>query len=300
MSSSSQDLFDQAISLPSPDIEARTTRLIGFEARYNQVEKDIRLMTNPDALTAWSKQHYTKILPICEILLDRYPLIILEGDVGTGKTATAEGIASRFAKEHRKEAMLYKMSTRVRGTGLHGEMSKLVGEAFQLVTTEAGRKRFAFLLIDEADALASSRDMVQSHQEEKAGTNTLIQKLDEARKLGGRLVVLMCTNRISAVDPAIHRRAARILSFNRPTEGERLELLRNDLQGVQLTKSQLSELVQATGPTESRPYGMTFSDLRTRFLPTALLAAFPEDPLTFELLLKAACATPPSPPFPNT
>lgn len=297
---STQELFEQTVPLPDAAIDGRSSRLVGFEARYGQVEKDIMLMLDPDELRAWSKRHHHTSLPLCEVLLDRYPLVVLEGDVGTGKTATAEGIASRLAKKLGKEAVLYKLSTRVRGSGLHGEMSKLVGEAFEQVTTQAGRKRLAFLLIDEADALASSRDMLQSHQEEKAGTNTLIQKLDEARKLGGRLVVLMCTNRLAAVDPAIQRRAARVLSFNRPTDSERLELLRRDLQGIKLTEAQLAELARATGPTKTRPYGMTFSDLRTRFLPAALLEAYPDGPLTFELLERVALATPPSPPFSAT
>ena len=56
-------------------------------------------MLAPEELAVWSKREHKKSLPLCEVLADRYPLIVFYGDVGTGKTATAEGVASRMAKE---------------------------------------------------------------------------------------------------------------------------------------------------------------------------------------------------------
>ena len=295
----SDTLFELTASLPDSAIEQQSARLVGFGERYAQIQKDIKLILAPSELLAWSKREHKRELPLCEVLADRYPLVVFHGDVGTGKTATAEGVASRLAKEMRQEAMLYKLSTRVRGTGLHGEMSRLIGEAFEQIAQGIGKKRLAFLLIDEADALASSRETVQSHQEEKAGTNTLIQKIDDVRKLGGRFVVLLCTNRLNAVDPAIIRRAARIMTFERPTDEERRELLKRDLEGLELSAHQIEELVKATGarPKEGRRYGLTYSDLRTRLLPTAVLEAFPDRPLTFDILLKVARILEPSPPL---
>lgn len=292
----SSDFFELTLPLPDPEINRRTETLVGFEARYARLAKDIRLMLDPEALARWSKKHHGRELHLCSLLGDRYPLIVFHGDVGTGKTATAEGFASRMAAELAREAVLYKLSTRVRGSGLHGEMTKLIGEAFQAVTHELGKKRIGFLLIDEADALASSRETSHSHQEEKAGTNSLIQQIDDARRFGGRFVVLLCTNRLSAVDPAIVRRGAHVLAFGRPTAEERLELLTRDLAELKLSKAELDQLVEATGPKEDegRMLGLTFSDLRTRFLPTAVLESFPDRPLTFETLLTAARATPAS------
>lgn len=56
-------------------------------------------------------------------------------------------------------------------------MGNLVNDAFDKLRTEAGKKRLAFLFIDEADAIATTRSTMQMHQEEKAAVNTLIQKL---------------------------------------------------------------------------------------------------------------------------
>ena len=66
---------------------------------------------------------------------DRYPLIIFHGDVGTGKTATAEAAADALARALDTEGFLLRLSTRVRGIGHVGEMSTLISDAF----TEAVR-----------------------------------------------------------------------------------------------------------------------------------------------------------------
>ena len=62
-------------------------------------------------------------------------------------------------------------------------MGKLVNDAFSELKSQAGKRRFAFLLIDEADAIATTRGTNQMHQEEKAAVNTLIQKIDEIREI---------------------------------------------------------------------------------------------------------------------
>lgn len=289
-------LFESEIALPNAHLTETTQRLVEFDGRYQRIWRDLRTLLDPEELSRWSLKFHGKPLPICSIMRDRYPLIVFHGDVGTGKTATAEGIANRMAIELEKEAYLVKLSTRIRGQGLHGEMSKLVGEAFDQVTTLAGKRKFVFLIIDEADALAASRDGLQLHQEEKAGTNTLIQRIDDIRKLNGRVLVFLCTNRLGALDPAIIRRASRVDEFSRPGPDERRELLAADLQGLGLTDEQLHELVTATGPNLAPGrLGMTYSDIRNRLFPNAISDVFPDQPLTFEVLKKAATTLKPSP-----
>lgn len=290
-------LFELDLELPDPKVAERTSRLVGFDARYSRIHADLQMMLAPEALEQWSQKAHRRVLPVCVVLQDRYPLVVFHGDVGTGKTAAAEGVADHLARDLRREGRLFKLSTRVRGRGLHGEMSRLVGEAFDQVIKAAGRERIAILVIDEADALATSREGAQLHQEEKAGTNTLIQRIDDVRRLRGRVLVILCTNRLHALDPAIVRRAARLEEFARPSDTERRELLRRDLEGVALSNDEVEALVQATGPEAHGGLGLTFSDLRTRWLPTAVAAVFPKAPLTFPVLDSTARATSPSPPI---
>ena len=63
------------------------------------------------------------------------------------------------------------------------------------------------LLIDEADALAATRTEQHMHHEDKAGLNTLLQRIDGLRLGKRRIAVIFITNRPDALDLAIRRRA---------------------------------------------------------------------------------------------
>lgn len=291
------EMFDAERELPSSELEDIAKTLIGFDNHYSALKHHLMVMLMPDLVTKWSKNHYKQTIPLCKLIQQRYPLFLFSGDVGTGKTVTAECSANRLTEEMGKEGFLLKLSTRVRGKGLHGEMSHLIQSAFENLTTQAGKKRLSFLLIDEADSIASLRSTEQMHQEEKAAVNTLIQKIDEIRQVGGRAIVFLCTNRASVIDQAIVRRAARHIEFLRPNKKECLELLMHDLAGLKLTSenlNELSSLISAGGHYGENGY--TFSDFRLRFLPEALAHAFSNDVmLTFDILKETVFAVKPSP-----
>ncbi|MFC6225649.1 AAA family ATPase [Hymenobacter artigasi] len=287
-------IFDNITELPNKEIQQRAASLIGFTKRFERIHFNLRLLLDPEGLKKWSMKHHGSALPILASLTDRYPLVILEGDAGTGKTASAEAIADQIARELKKDGYFIKLSTRVRGEGLHGQMAQLVNDAFERLKTES-KEGIAFLLIDEADAIATTRSTNQMHQEEKAAVNTLIQKIDDLRSLKGRAVVMLSTNRLHFLDEAIVRRAAVIMTFERPSDEERRELLEQDLAGVKLTKKELEELVQLTGPQENNGLGYSFSDLRLRFLPEAIAQAYPNQPLTAALLKSTLQQMQPSP-----
>jgi SpoVK/Ycf46/Vps4 family AAA+-type ATPase len=290
------ELFEVERSLPDELILATGKRLVGFDARYDRIRRDLRLLSAPGEVRGWSKRFYGRELPLCEIVADRYPLLIFSGDVGTGKTVTAEAACDRLARDTGRAAMLFKLSTRVRGSGKVGQMSSLINEAFAIVTKEAGKAKTAFLIIDEADSLSAARDGGQSHHEDKVAVNTIIQKVDDLRRLGGRALVILCTNRGHALDPAVVRRAARIERFNRPDAAEREQLIRMDYEGLDLSDVSVRDLVDITGPqVQPKRIGFTFSDLRARLLPEALGMAFPDRKLTATELLKAAQSLDPSP-----
>lgn len=295
MSEGTSALFEREIALPDQQLAQQAKRLVGFEARYSRIRQMLRLLVDREGLEEWSRAQYGRKLPLIEALLNRYPLVIFEGDVGTGKTATAEGAANALATELRKDAMLFKLSTRVRGSGNVGEMSTLINKAFDVVAKEAGKSRSSYLIIDEADSLAASRNGVQSHHEDKVAVNTLIQKIDDVRRHNGRVLVFLCTNRMNALDPAILRRAAHIERFARPDEDERRQLLLADCDGLNLPSGAIDELVKLTGPDGAHALGYTFSDLRTRVLPDDLSRAFPQRKLEKADLVAAIRETHPSP-----
>ncbi|KVR95080.1 MULTISPECIES: AAA family ATPase [Burkholderiales] len=288
-------IFDGKLPLPDSSLAAREKTLLGFDGRYRKIHDQLRLLLNLGELGAWSQTKHKKKLLLCDLVAEQYPLVIFHGDVGTGKTATAECIANRLAKESRTEdALLFKLSNRVRGSGKVGEMGTLLTQAFHEVVQAAGKARRAFLIIDEGDSLAASRNQEHSHHEDKVAVNTLIQGVDDLRRFGGRIVVFLCTNRLSVLDPALQRRAAIVEEFTRPDDSERQALLTMDLEGVGLTEREIKELVTATGPRSKQP-GWTFSDIRTRLYPAALAQAFPDRALTHKDLIDVANALRPSP-----
>lgn len=292
---SQPSIFDAKIPLPEATLAAREKTLLGFDTRFRKIHDQLGLLLNLGELGAWSKKHHGKKLLLCDLVAEQYPLVIFHGDVGTGKTATAECIANRLAKESQSEdSLLFKLSNRVRGSGKVGEMGTLLNQAFQEVVHSAGKSRRAFLVIDEGDSLAASRSQEHSHHEDKVAVNTLIQGVDDLRRSGGRVVVFLCTNRLSALDAALLRRAAVIEEFERPNKDEREALMSMDLEGVSLNSQQIETLVAATGPHEKRP-GWTYSDIRTRLYPAAMAQAFPGRALTFEDLHEAATTLRPSP-----
>lgn len=288
-------IFDNATVLPSASIQEKTKNLVGFEKKFNRIYTNLKLLLDQEGLISWSKKFHNVQLPVIEQIKDKYPLIILAGDAGTGKTITAESIADRMIRELKKEGHFLKLSTRVRGEGLHGQMGNLVNDAFAELKTQAGKKRLAFLLIDEADAIATTRSTMQMHQEEKAAVNTLIQKIDEIRELEGRAIVFMSTNRLHFLDEAILRRAAIILEFERPDKDERIELFEMGLKGIDFSKEQLESLADLTGPEQNDGLGHSFSDIRLRVLPEALANSFPDKALTYEILSETIIKIQPSP-----
>lgn len=288
-------IFDQEITLPDPELGALGRTLLGFDARYARIQAQLRLMLSGPELEAWNSKYHQGRLTLCARVGEQYPLVIFHGDVGTGKTACAAALADRVVRDARAEdSVLFKLSNRVRGSGHVGEMGSLLSDAFAQVAQAAGKGRRAILIIDEGDSIGADRGQAHSHHEDKVAVNTIIQAIDDLRRYKGRVVVVLCTNRFSVLDPALVRRAAVVEEFTRPDGQERRDLLRMDLQGMDLSDSQISQLVHATGAQGDRP-GWTYSDIRTRLYPKALAEAFPSEPLRFEHLTRAAAGLRPSP-----
>ena len=63
------------------------------------------------------------------------------------------------------------------------------------------------------------------HHEDRAGVNAFIRGIDRIANAKLPAAVIMCTNRLSALDPAVRRRAADVLSFARPNDEQRRVVL---------------------------------------------------------------------------
>jgi len=299
------ELFERRLTYPDFEPQERLARLVGLDDHKARLTKILGLLVNPAGLEAWAKKHHPGANGIVANVLKRPPLVVLAGDVGSGKSELAETIGDAVARQEGIEITLFPLSLSTRGQGRVGEMTQLLSAAFDYTVDEArklqesgGRARGAvILLVDEADALAQSREAAQMHHEDRAGVNAFIRGVD--RIGNGKLpaAVIMCTNRLSALDPAVRRRAADILPFARPDDHQRRAVLGPPLKELGFTEQQVAALVAATGARNGQTHGFTFSDLAQRLLPAIVLDAYPGQPVSAARALEIAKRMVPTPPF---
>ena len=107
----------------------------------------------------------------------------------------------------------------------------------------------------------------------------------------------MCTNRLGALDPAVKRRAADILMFQRPDESQRAPCSLSLLGELGFSAAQIQQVVAATGARREGDYGFTFSDLTQRLLPAIVLDAYPAKSVHPARAIEIAATILPTPPF---
>ena len=301
-----RELFEHQLTYPDPDARERLDRLVGLDEHKVRLTKMLGVLVKPDALQNWATRHHRGAEALLDTVFRRPPLVVLAGDVGSGKTELAETIGDDVARQEKIDITLLPLSLATRGQGRVGEMTQLLSAAFEYTVTEAtklksksGSARGAIiLLVDEADALAQSREAAQMHHEDRAGVNTLIRGIDRIANARLPAAIMMCTNRLNALDPAVRRRAAEVFSFSRPNDEQRAIVLATMLEPVGLARQHINALVAATGPIPgTREYGFTFSDLTQRVLPALVLDAYPSRPIEGARAVEVARAIEATPPF---
>ena len=299
------ELFERRIAYPDVEQRERLARLVGLDDQKRRLTKMLGLLVNPSGLVAWGLAHHPDASALLHTVLRRPPLVVLAGDVGSGKTELAETIGDAVARQEKIPITLFPLSLATRGQGRVGEMTQLLSAAFDHTIAAASKvaakgekaRGGVLLLVDEADALAQSRESAQMHHEDRAGVNAFIRGIDRIANGALPAAVIMCTNRLGALDPAVRRRAAEVFTFERPGDEQRRVVLAGALTPLGFTAAQVNALVAATGPKPGRDYGFAFSDLVQRLLPAIVLDAYPDGPVTPQRALSIAREMTPTPPF---
>jgi hypothetical protein len=299
------DLFDRRLTFPDLSAGKRLSRLVGVDEIKTRLTKLLSILVNPDSLSLWMNKHHRGAALLVESIERRPPLVILAGDVGTGKTELAETIGDAVARQENIAITLYPLSLATRGSGRVGEMTKLISAAFDEAQQAATKMRLntgkssggIILLVDEADALTQSREAFQMHHEDRAGVNAFIRGVDRLCEQRLPAAVIMCTNRLASIDPAVKRRAAEIIEFTRPNEVQRRAVLDGPLTEAGFDERQIDRIVKQTGPLNGCSYGFTFSDLTQRLLPLLVLDAYPNEPIRFDRTLQLLQNLKPTPQF---
>lgn len=299
------ELFERRVTYPDFEPQERLARLVGLDEQKQRLTNILGLLVNPFGLTEWAERHHPNAKGLLDSVLRRPPLVVLSGDVGSGKTELAETIGDAVARQEGIDVTLYPLSLSTRGQGRVGEMTQLISAAFDYTVEAAEKLKSAsskargavILLVDEADALAQSRESAQMHHEDRAGVNAFIRGIDRLASSRLPAAVIMCTNRLNSLDPAVRRRAAEVLSFMRPNEEQRRYLLQSQLGTLGLGDDVIGQLVKLTGERGQGVPGFTFSDINQRLIPSIILAAYPRNPVDARTALLTAQNMIPTPPF---
>lgn len=300
------ELFGHVQEFPDPDSGDRFEALVGLDHVKRRLVDEAAVLLNPGCLETWANTHHDGPIAAVRAVGERVPLIVLAGDVGTGKTEVGETVGHPISQRLKVDVTLYPLSLSARGSGLVGQMTTLITNALAEVRTMAERSRTSsgdlnralILLVDEADSVAQSRELDQMHHEDRAGVNALIQGIDGFRRDRLPVLTIMCTNRPDSIDPAVSRRAAHIFVFERPDDEQRRSVLTKAFADAGVELESIDKLVGLLGPTGGRPFGATYSDLRQRFVPDAVLDAFGAGrPLNGPRLIELAASFVPTRPF---
>ena len=301
-----EGLFARTEEFPNPSAQTRSDALVGLDEVINRLVDEAVILADPTRLREWSQQVHGGSVAALDAVVERTALFVFAGDVGVGKTEVAEVLGQIIAVRCGVDATLYPLSLTARGRGAVGEMTTLLTRAFETISAEFTRTRrpdgtasnIGILLIDEGDALAQSRELAQMHHEDRAGVNALLRGIDGIRTDRLPILTIVCTNRLDALDAALRRRAAVIEVFERPDHQQRAALLARLLAGTKLSADEIHDLAADTGPTQQRPYGFTYSDLRQRLVPAIVLEAYRRrSAIDAEIAAEVLSRTEPTRPF---
>lgn len=281
---------------PERSAAARFDALIGLDAQKQDLLDYLTLLLGPERLEAWAKKHHRRGLPVVERIRNRAPLVILAGEVGCGKTELATSVGTPLADVLGAHVLAFETPSDIRGNGLVGDLSARITSAFGQARQQVTGNKCGLLIIDEGDDLGTSRSQMQAHHEDRAGLNVLIKQIDGYGKDEAPLAVLLITNRLAALDPALVRRG-HVIQFRRPTHAERRLVFDRVLEGTGATNQELDALVAAT----ERQVPFSYSDLIHRITEPALRLAVRSDrPLSIELVMTVAECAEPTPPIEDT
>jgi SpoVK/Ycf46/Vps4 family AAA+-type ATPase len=279
---------------PNNDAESAFESLIAIDEQKNVTLNTLHLLVDKKKVNEWHKKHHKSKLTFLGKITDGLPLIILEGDVGCGKTALANCIATPLGKLIDKRVKCFETPSNIRGAGKVGEISNRITQAFDTIKAQLGKSDPGILIIDEADDLATSREQNQAHHEDRAGLNVLLKQIDSIVREGYQIIVILITNRLSVLDPAIIRRASKVVQFNRPDNEQRKKVFNFIFDGIDLNENELQELVIASAPKNDVAY--SFSDIIQKVGKQAIFKAIQENiPFTKDLYINLLDTTAPSP-----
>lgn len=155
--------------------------------------------------------------------------VLLYGPPGTGKTLLARAVA------HHTDCTFIRVSGSELVQKYIGEGSRMVRELFVMAREHAP----SIIFMDEIDSIGGARISSEGGGDSEV-QRTMLELLNQLDGFepSSQIKVLMCTNRIDILDPALLRpgRIDRKIEFPNPTETARVEILKIHSKRMNLTR----------------------------------------------------------------
>mmetsp|Transcript_22353 Transcript_22353/g.58254 ORF Transcript_22353/g.58254 Transcript_22353/m.58254 type:complete len:424 (+) Transcript_22353:119-1390(+) len=162
--------------------------------------------------------------------------VLCYGPPGTGKTLLARAVA------HHTDCTFIRVSGSELVQKYIGEGSRMVRELFVMAREHSP----SIIFMDEVDSIGSARTESGSGGGDSEVQRTMLELLNQLDgfEATNKIKVLMATNRIDILDPALLRpgRIDRKIEFPNPSEGSRVDILKihsrkmNLMRGIDLKK----------------------------------------------------------------
>ncbi|EGG14117.1 26S proteasome subunit ATPase 5 [Cavenderia fasciculata] len=156
--------------------------------------------------------------------------VLLYGPPGTGKTLLARAVA------HHTDCTFIRVSGSELVQKYIGEGSRMVRELFIMAREHAP----SIIFMDEIDSIGSSRIESGSGSSDSEVQRTMLELLNQLDGFEStkNIKVLMCTNRIDILDPALLRpgRIDRKIEFPNPGDAGRLDIVKIHSRKMNLTR----------------------------------------------------------------
>lgn len=246
-------------SHPNKQAQIDFDNLFGIDSIKQELLRSLLLILDFQRVDGWIKQYHPKADNFLKDLIGTQKLVILSGEVGCGKTMLANSIGTPLANKLDQKVLSLESPTNIRGQGMVGELSARITSLFDQAKHKVSGGKSGLLIIDEADDLATSRSQIQAHHEDRAGVNVLARQIDSLSKDQINLAVILITNRLSTLDPAILRRSDTILKFERPNKDicRNLFIHLSEKLDFKLSETELDDLLEIT----EQSLRFTYSDI---------------------------------------